>query len=292
MSWKCYLVRYELQSPLHIGYLQIGYLKRTRYYIPARALWGSVTAALTQSDFGSDNVEKGNYESVGEWVKRNFAFSYFFVTLCDDLLNPNYTDKGIILGEGGINTFEFERSYISSSIATAIDPQVRSAESGSLHEIELINPVSQNGEPTVVSGWIFLSDEALEVLSKDDEWGAYIGNLRVGGERRYGFGRMKCISKVPCETMKKYHLDLNSFRPIVNVPEGSPVLAHVPITVREISGDIEPMVGRETKSDSSRFGMTLTNGNVCWVPGSVVSKDIDFIIEEGDGIWSTLNSSG
>jgi len=282
MSWKCYYVTYELKSPLHVGHIRVRYLNRTRYYIPARALWGAVTAMLTQSGFSHGGGAEGDYESVGNWVRENLVFSYFFVILGNELLVPKYTVDGLKYGR--MRLHEFERCCVSSNATTAIDPQVRAAEFGSLHEIEFIAPHAIDGTPLRIGGWIFFSDNAHDAIDGESGWEKYLCKLKVGGERRYGLGSMQCKSKELCERLMEYSIHLDDSRPSVTVPAGKPILAHVPADFGDISGDIEPIVGRETRENSSNFGMMLTKGQVCWTPGSIVKKDTTFMIA-GNGIW-------
>ena len=178
----------------------------------------------------------------------------------------------------------FERCCVSSDATTAIDPQARAAMSGSLHEVEFIAPHAIDGTPLRIGGWIFFSDNADDAIDGESGWEKYLCNLKVGGERRYGFGSMQCKSKELCGEVMGYSLSLDGLRPSVRVPACKPILAHVPADFGDIFGDIEPIVGRETKEDSSNFGMMLTKGQVCWTPGSIVKKNTTFMIAE-NGIW-------
>ena len=42
MSWTAYQIILRLHSPLHIGYREVGYLRRTRPYVTGRALRGAL----------------------------------------------------------------------------------------------------------------------------------------------------------------------------------------------------------------------------------------------------------
>jgi hypothetical protein len=73
--WNCYLTIFRAESPVHIGYRQIGVLKTTRYYITSRAMWGSITANLTRALF--ENPTSDNYRKVGEFVKKYGSNRWF-----------------------------------------------------------------------------------------------------------------------------------------------------------------------------------------------------------------------
>ena len=275
MSWQKFHVVYELHSPLHIGYHKVGNVQRTRYYIPARNLWGAVTEALTRRGFSTHGVSSGNYQQVGEWVKKHCAFGYWFVYENSKLLTPCYCKDG--LKYDNLSVSEFERRYLDSHVTTALDSRTNSAQHGSLHEVEFIAPYSrQNGARTRVSGLVFLDDEAKKELN----WG-WLSNLQVGGERRYGFGTLRLVE------MKSEGDPITCTRPCQSVSEDKPFLAHVSVTTNvQIRGQIEPLVGRVT-SQSHAFGSRLTSAIVCWTPGSIPMDDVQVQFEQ-EGYWVVL----
>jgi len=278
MSWQKFHVVYELHSPLHIGYHKVGNVQRTRYYIPARNLWGAVTEALTRRGFSTHGVSSGNYQQVGKWVKKHCAFGYWFVYENSKLLTPCYCKDG--LKYGNLSVSEFERRYLDSHVTTALDPKTNSAQYGSLHEVEFIAPYSRNGARTQVSGSVFLDDEAKTILSENG-WRNWLSNLQVGGERRYGFGTLRLVE------MKSEGDPITCTRPCQSVSEDKPFLAHVSVTTNvQIRGQIEPLVGRVT-SQSHAFGSRLTSAIVCWTPGSIPMDDVQVQFEQ-EGYWVVL----
>jgi len=278
MSWQKFRVIYELHSPLHIGYHKVGNVQRTRYYIPARNLWGAVTEALTRRGFSTHGVSSGNYQQVGEWVKKHCAFGYWFVYENSKLLTPCYCKDG--LKYGNLSVSEFERRYLDSHVTTALDPKTNSAQYGSLHEVEFIAPYSRNGARTQVSGSVFLDDEAKTILSENG-WRNWLSNLQVGGERRYGFGTLRLVD------MKLEGDPITCTRPCQSVSKNTSFLAHVSVTTNvQIRGQIEPLVGRVT-SQSHAFGSRLTSAIVCWTPGSIPMDDVQVQFEQ-EGYWVVL----
>jgi len=278
MSWQKFRVIYELHSPLHIGYHKVGNVQRTRYYIPARNLWGAVTEALTRRGFSTHGVSSGDYQQVGEWVKKHCAFGYWFVYENSKLLTPCYCKDG--LKYGNLSVSEFERRYLDSHVTTALDPKTNSAQYGSLHEVEFIAPYSRNGARTQVSGSVFLDDEAKTILSENG-WRNWLSNLQVGGERRYGFGTIRLIEMEPEDD------PITCTRPCQSVSKNTSFLAHVSVTTNvQIRGQIEPLVGRVT-SQSHAFGSRLTSAIVCWTPGSIPMDDVQVQFEQ-EGYWVVL----
>lgn len=283
MAWHMFRVIYELRSPLHIGYRKVGNVQRTRYYIPARNLWAAVTERLTRSGFHTTDVMQGDYQGIGEWVKQHCAFSYFF--LCDnsgDLLYPQYTEQGLCYGS--LSEAEFERRFLSAHVTTALDAATTSAAEGSLHEVEFIGPHDSNGQRASVCGWVFVDELGLQHLG-DGKWSEWLSELQVGGERRYGFGRLRLISRPEAvASLEHCQVKLSGERPQVQVDENQPVWAHTLVEGVKGRGMIEPLVGRETRADSCSFGRALTRAQVCWVPGSMVEQ-MEWLTLDGSGVW-------
>ena len=278
MAWSMFQVLYELHSPLHIGYHKVGNVQRTRYYIPARNLWGAVTEALTRRGFTTNGVSQGNYQQIGAWVKDHCAFGYWFIQENGQLLYPRY-DAGK-LKYGHLTAADFERRYLDAHVTTAIDPSTTSAEEGSLHEVEFIAPYNRDGVQTCVGGWVFLDETAQAAL----DWCYWLSTLQVGGERRYGFGMLRLLKM---ESANELQIDRTGTRLRQSVPKGTPLLAHTVIASSiQMRGQIEPLVGRST-SQSHAFGSDLTRGIVCWTPGSVPMDDVQVQFEP-EGHWRAL----
>ena len=290
MTWHLFRVTYELRSPLHIGYHKVGNMQRTRYYIPARNLWAAVTERLTRSDFSVAGAPKGDYQQIGKWLQTYCAFSYFFVQEGDKLLYPRYDDDGLRYGE--LKAHKFEWRYLAAHVTTALDAATTSAESGSLHEVELIAAYDRDGNRTKLGGWVFLRDAGMNVLGAESKWRDWLGELQVGGERRYGFGRLQMVGKLESvKSLNGYATDLSGERPCVRLQSGDAFLAHTLTPEVNARGQIEPLVGRETRDkdgsqkDSTCFGQYLTCARVCWVPGSVVDRK-ECLTLDVTGVWN------
>ncbi len=284
MAWQCFRLTYELLSPLHIGYHKLGNVQRTRYYIPARNLWAAVTEGLVRSGFASDvlGTQAGDYTAVGDWVNEHIAFTYFFLHDDGALLYPCYTENGLCYG--GLKQYEFERRYLAARVTTALDPATTSAQAASLHEVEFIGSVNHDGARTGIGGWVFLRDAAFEKLGGKATWHSWLRDLQVGGERRYGFGRLRLAGELqPVNRLDGYDVELKGVRPRIAAEKGKPFWAHTLSENTKASGLIEPLVGRETKASAS-FGQRLTRARVCWTPGSISGASQQFVIA-GDGIW-------
>lgn len=285
MTWQCFRVTYDLHSPLHIGYHKVGNVQRTRHYIPARNLWGAVTEYATRGGFSTENAPEGDYRAIGTWVRQHCALSYFFLCEGDNLLVPLHTDNGPYYGD--LSQAAFERRYLSAHVTTALDAATTSAKDGSLHEVEFIAPhrldKTGSGERTQLRGWVFLDDRAQEHWGAQEKWECYLATLHVGGERRYGFGQLRLVDWKEDTQLNGCSVLLDSDQPGIQAPQDAALLAHTLADGVQAWGQIEPLVGRETR-ESHRFGAHLTAGRVCWTPGSEIAAPATFQIDPG-GYW-------
>ena len=75
MTWSLFRWVWRLEAPLFVGMSPAGVLNRCRLYVPARALWGAVTAETARLKSGEGFP---NYKDVGDEVKRSCRFTYLF----------------------------------------------------------------------------------------------------------------------------------------------------------------------------------------------------------------------
>ena len=283
MAWRCYQLTYELHSPLHIGYHKVGNLQRTRYYLPARNLWGALTERLTRRGFAPGGIPAGDYQKIGRWVQEHCAFTYFYILEGDRLLAPRYVNGKLCYGD--LPVPDFERRYLDSMAGTALEPQQTAAKTGSLHEVEFISLYPLDGgatwNRTRLRGWIFVDDGAYALWPQIRQ---ALEDLSVGGERRYGFGRLRLVGDPTEGQSCGYEVDRD--RPRLRLNSGDPLPAHTPVDNVPARGLVEPLVGRETRS-SARFGGQLINAQICWVPGSVLGADACLDIQPS-GVWKAV----
>lgn len=291
MAWQLFRLTYELLSPLHVGYHKVGNVQRTRYYVLARTLWGAVTERLTRRGFQTQDVPQGDYQRIGAWVKTHCRFSSFFICQGNDLLTPRQQDNRLHYGD--LPQPEFERRYLHSHVATALESATNSAQEGSLHEMEFIAPYyrlkqgnDEKVERTRLSGWVILDDDAAGVLGDEEKWRQWLRDLQVGGERRYGFGRMRLLRLETDSALNGISVEPDPPSPRVRLEAGTALPAHVVAQGIQACGSIEPLVGRETVH-SHAFGSILTDGIVCWAPGSILTADARVILDQ-EGYWQPI----
>lgn len=309
MSWAWYQLRYTAQSPLHIGYHTLGMVQRTRPYVTGRALWGAITSRLAQFLAGSGQPD---YETVGCEVRQGLHFTYLFPSLGPEgkPLIPWFRmndDKSCELyyGAGGadgeqeclIPSLQFERMFICTRGQTAVGPQSQTALDGSLHETEFLAHRVRGAQGTSIPVF-FLGYLGIDPAfpHKDVLWNA-MTDLAVGGERSYGYGRLR-LSRPEQPMQLEDNEKLFGLGTLVRDgtsviwPPGAPFPAHVEVCgTLPVAGDIEPFLGRETENQG--FGKRISTMKPCWVPGSVLSSSASCAFSIGDyGIWHKLEIEG
>lgn len=292
MSWNAYRLVYKALSPVHIGHHKLGFIQRTRYYVTGRNLWGAITASLARSR-PSAKIE--DYQSFGTKVMNRDVFaSYFFSAVEPDKpLLPSYKDGE--LKYGNMQADVFERNFISSFVQTAIAPSSNTAEDESLHETEFISNFVKDGEqvnPVYFVGYLFIKDDAaLDNNGKKEAIGWDSGGIRikesikeifVGGERKYGFGRLVLDKDKKVDTSEKifdHDCDLSGESVVLKLKPGAAIPGHLKVAAGlSLRGDIEPLVGREwgpaKENKGHGAGQHVSNAEVCWVPGSIAENDM------------------
>lgn len=290
MPWTMYKATCELRSPLHIGYHKVANLQRTRYYVPARNVWGAVTEALTRRGFQINGAPTGDYGKIGEWVRHHCAFGYWFIEENGAPLTPHYENGE--LKYGPYPAAEFERRYLDTHVTTALDAATTSAAEGSLHEVEFIAPHypvkadhDETVSPTQIGGWVFLDETASPLLGEETKWRDWLGDLQIGGERRYGFGQLRLLALHARSEQNGW--TLTEARPRWHLSVTQPLPAHVQAAGVRARGPLEPLVRRETSQASHRFGMELSAAGLCWAPGAMLEEAAVFQIEP-DGFWQKV----
>lgn len=294
--WTSFELIFELQSPLHIGYLpaNVSVINPTRYYVPGRNFWGAVTKKLTEIIF--PNPSSSEYQLIGGGLKELFRFSYFFLFDGETVYSPHFQPKGLVYGmtkqaNRQLTHREFEHLFVSSRVSTAIVSASRTAKKGSLHDLEFIQHkyIDADGRirNTKLIGlvWyrknacIHLSDKK-EIVPEISERGVCINGrsvfeeLSIGGEQNYGFGRIRL--QAVNSPAQYYKLEVLSQEQdlVLELRENEPIPGHMPYRPElEFAGDIELLSGREYGHTSGkRFvgpGASVITPKYCFIPGTV-----------------------
>lgn len=276
MQWLCYEITLQLLAPLHIGWRKVGNLQGTRDYVTGRNLWGALTERLTR-DTG------GDYITVGRAVDEQLAFTYFYPAVYSKQSQPSEHVPVWPWEEKTKFAWLFLGSYLSTALA------VQGAEEASLHETEFITPRTRGNQPVYLVGYIFQREDCRL------PWQKALQRLRIGGERGYGWGRLKLtrLQKLQSGNDKcfSYVWEDTGERPVILVTKGKQLLSHTLASNNAVSivsqGRIEPLVGRVTDPKIASFGKTLSEAKICWEPGSILAEDGEFFIIE-KGLWEKI----
>ncbi|MDI6874594.1 MAG: hypothetical protein QME84_09990 [Actinomycetota bacterium] len=281
MSWTMYRWVWQLKSPLHIGWLPAGALNRTRLYVPARALWGALTAELARRQ----NPDSPDYKSTGQRLLEHARFSYLF--LAEPVAGewkawlPRYQEgKGLVwIREDGKTEDDcpFRMRLLSARPGTAIAPESDTAAEGTLREFEVIHPYWRDKgdphKPVAMVGYLFCKDAALEEELKA------IQEIFLGGDTRYGLGH---VIQVNCfrttSFFKGAPVDLSASEPVVQIEFS---LAHTRMDgLSEVTGAMECIAGWDMVTGG------LKEAKLTWAPGSRWPEERNCTIGE-DGLWQT-----
>ncbi len=280
MTWCAYQVILRLRSPIHVGHSKVSNLQRTRGYVTGRVLWGALTMRLTRDAFpgSGEATDSGQYGKVGKQVHRELAFTYFYPAL--------KSENGYRVAWPWENESAFRHRFLSSYQGTALAYPQQSAAEGMLHEVEFISPNTlDTSEPVFLKGYIF------EIEGCTLNWQSALNRIQLGGERGYGWGNVGLIEVTRTNSAQLFDemitFNGNGEKPVLSLASQQRLLAHVVTDNLPVAGEIEPLVGREWRSDNAyrRYvGQHIEFNGLCFAPGSILQQSSDF--EVGDfGIW-------
>ncbi len=289
MSWSAYHVVLRLRGPLHVGAAQIGNVQRTRPYVTGRALWGALTMRLARS---RPAPTAADYAAVGQRLHEALATTYFYPTTdATGQSEPPWPwarPAGDAAGERA-----FGARYLAGYAGAAQWADGQSAAATTLHEIEQILPVTRDGQPVYLCGYLFARDD----LTPDElDWPAALGRIQLGGERSYGWGgvrvaRLARLNEAAPALFGRadVHVELGGARPAPVLAAGAPLLAHTlldpPLPVR---GRVEPLVGRIWDQGDGR---RVDYSGMCWMPGSAMAGAAPLVIDRF-GVWRRVVDAG
>jgi len=270
VSWSLYRWVWQLESPLFIGMPPSGSLNRCRLYVPARTVWGALTAELARKD--SSDFPK--YVEKGKKLCEQARFTYLFPAE----LSKNRWVPWLPMFEPGVGLVwrretqkcETDRVFRSRLLdarpGTAIEATADAAAEGSLRETECISEFWRAGDeeqakPVGLVGYVFCRDDAIagEI--------SQIDRLFLGGDTRYGLGRVRKVDWEKASDVFGAQPKLDQDAPCVC---SDTVWAHVcqhnggPGMI----GALECLAGWDRAGNT---GLTRLDKRPLWTPGSKTS---------------------
>lgn len=289
MIWSLYRWTWQLEAPLHIGMPPAGSINRCRLYVPARALWGALTAELARSKSGNFP----DYPGVGENLRKQTRLGYLFpaerVGSEWKAWLPSYEPgKGLVWkpegNDTGLEDRRFRTRLLSTRPGTAIEPESDTAAEGSLRETEIVNAVWREatgvpGSRVAFVGYLFVrNDDTADAADTIRIAGRNVPDmLQVGGDTRYGFGKLQRLACEPAKDFFGWTVDLSGPDPGVDSPC---LLAHADVadgTQSGLQGQQEIMAGWD-------YGKLEPKPTVLWQPGSAAGRNVRWLIHT-DWYW-------
>lgn len=288
MRWLLRRWTWILEGPLYVGHLPSGSLNRCRLYVPARAVWGAITAEAAR--LHADGFP--NYQEIGKELKTHARFSYLYPAENTDgewaAWLPRYEEgRGLVWeheakDQDGTDDRDLRRRLLTTRPGTAIDPGSFTARDGSLRETECIagrwrqrtkNRTKDDGDNRVAYvGYVFTTSQEAKRYVEAVELAF------IGGDTRYGMGRMRRIGLEESETLFESRTTLDDAEPRVDTTR---VLAHAAART-QLRGTRELLRGRS-------HGNELPEGKseATWAPGSTVGETAEWTVT-GSGGWRKM----
>lgn len=267
-------------SSIHIGWRRVGNQQQTRPYVPARTMWGALTARITRG------TKDRNYIKIGEMIDEQLRFSYFYFT--DQLETPLNCSKGkdnwpwVVNNKNTSRSAIFDWKFLDSYAGSPLNVWHRITKEGGLHETEHVMSHTREGKQVYLSGIILESKRLAEDLK---DWKETINKIQLGGERSYGWGRINTGRVEKTDKLFGMKLDLDSDEPKVILPKEALTTSHVCVdeTSSIGNGKIEILAGRMT-TENGKHGRTFAPFTPYWAPGTISKSENSFVIGP-KGIW-------
>jgi hypothetical protein len=299
MIWTLHRWVWRLQSPVYIGMPPASSINRTRLYVPARVLWGALTAELARHERSAD--KDPDYKGVGAWLFERCRFTYLFAA--EHLRGawrawlPTYREgEGLVWvseadrsGSHRLSDRALRRRLLSTRPGTSIDPGTDAAEDGSLRETESVqtrwrDARGQDAGPVALVGYVFLHQP-----DHGDAQGVQriepIKTLFIGGDTRYGQGHIEREELAEAREIFASRVALDRNEPRIRSQRA---LAHaVAGQDADLRGDLELLGGWDRGTP-----LALEQASVRWRPGTMSHKEpAPTWIVDRHGFWREPASS-
>lgn len=276
MSWQKYDLVFQLLTPLHIGWRKTSNLQQTRGYVTGKVFWAALTARLTRE--AGQGASGKAYQTIGQQIQNNFRFTYLYPAVAKDKDKPVKRPNEVCCRYPWEAAFDY--LFLSSHASAALDYDSQSAADGLLHETEFVAPHTRTGHPVYLTGTLYTKTHLPPPL---DKWQAVLNKLQFGGERGYGWGRVRLVNKLEKEAVDG--------DPTGMPTENGRITAHlIAQKSTNITGPIEPLIGWERNNDKNRTAnwQLSQQANICYAPGAVVVSKQTFTIA-ANGLWQLRN---
>ena len=284
-TWKLHRWVWRLESPLFLGLPPAGNLNRCRTYLPARTMWGALVAELART--APNQAQFPDYPKMGHELALSCRLTYLYPA---EKANNRYhpwlprfkDERGLIWERRGAEDLpdhRFRRRLLDSRMNTAVSPSSEAAEDGTLREQECLNPwwrpapPGEKPPPVYLVGYLFLKKDHFRRRLEE------IQTLLVGGDTRYGLGRIRRVEFHSAREVFGYRVALEGVEPTIH---GKRLLAHTAQEgFPEARGALELTAGWKRRGSGEDRQTSLVQGSLAWVPGSVAAKEHGWRIDSG-----------
>ena len=283
MDWVHYALRFRLRSPLHVGHRRVGNLMQTKPYVPGKPLWAALTARLTRDTHTYPS--RADYKCVGDTLAKNFRFGYLWPSLDGERPCFFWDYEG------------FEYTLLASYVSTALDYSRSAADEGTLHEVEYLSPYTRDeGRPVFLVGDLWVQDSLPEKLNG---WKDALGRIQLGGERSYGWGRVRLLEikdgrRGSGRTVTGFRWEIRDAEGedevVFQLPEGGRLPAHAlaagegAVPMEAIQGPVEALSGWEHTLNDTPKTWELMSVRLAYAPGARLAEALNLIV----GPWGWL----
>jgi len=286
MSWSVIRWTWLLEAPLFVGAPPAGALNRCRPYVLSRGIWGALTSESAQA--GANGFP--DYRQRGRTLREDARYTYLYPAA---RVNGSWLAwlPAYMPGQGrvwrqedepatakmGVPDRRFRGWLIDTRPGTAIDPDSDSAAEATLRETECVLTHWRSGSPAAGDrvafvGYGFLRDGSATNLDQ-------VTTLFLGGDTRYGLGRMKRVTFDKADAVFGATPVLDGNAPVV---VSSHLLGHGTCS-QPIRGAKEALAGW----DRTTTDPLMSLGASCWAPGSRTDQDVRWRLEE-EGTWTEV----
>ena len=264
-NWTAYRLDYRAESPVHIGWHRLGQIRRTRYYIPARNVWGAWTAAWARRPEGlgfsdSHNPYDAAKKSLKDWVQFTALFPW---TAEEKSLRPIYLENGLRFG--ALTAGGFEAKFVHGVASASINPLSFTALDGALHEREYLHAPGMRFQGYVL-------------VEQGCDWEKLRGQmerLQIGGNLGYGYGMLRLASfKTETTLFDEFTVDTEGR---LKGPSGCHLAGFCNTVGLEAEGEVEIVSGRGSRRGAGA-GQDVEPAKAMWTPGSRVAAGATFKI--------------
>jgi len=229
---KWHKVIYKQVEPIHIGAGSYGVINDTKIFIPGWTMWGALTNAYFKE---TNEYQESLFENI----------NCFYPQVDSKILKPSYKNGEFYLGN--MSEKEFRKEFVTTYLSTAINPTTLNAQDESLHEIDVVLPKD-------IFWFGYLTIDSENKIPKE---------IYVGGEIRYGLGKMKLQDvkeeDYPYKVKKGIYQDNNIQNPLQN---------YLPFKNQTFEGELELIVN---EFDFSKNRPEVKNAGYYIKPGSQIS---------------------